>query len=139
MRVAPLSPAWSIQRAGAAQARRRIEADLQAASVRVGAHERLHAQIAGRYADSAPRYIHVSGPDGRLYAVGGSLKVDLRPVPGDPVETLRKAHAIMRAAIGPGDPSAADMRIAAAAYRLAAGARRDMETASPGSRVSLLA
>jgi hypothetical protein len=123
----------------AAQTRHRVEAELRTIDVRVKAHERIHAGTAGRYADSAPHYVYAAGPDGRLYAVGGSLKVDLRLVPGDPVETLRKAHAIMRAAIGPGDPSAADLRIAAAAYRLAAGARRDMEAVSPGSRVSLLA
>ncbi len=145
MPIEPIPQALSIRQSIAAQARRRADADLQTADVRVRAHERVHAEIAGRYADSAPRYLYVAGPDGRLYAVGGSVKVDLQPVSGDPEATLRKAQALMRAAVGPGSPSAADMRIAAEAYRLAQGAQRDIaakrgaEAYSPGSLVSLLA
>ena len=141
----PIDEALLLRRGMAAQARRRVDAGLRAADVRVKAHERIHAEIAGRYADSAPRYIYVAGPDGRPYAVGGSVSVDLHPIAGDPEATLRKAQALMRAAVGPGSPSAADMRIAAAAYRLAQTARREMAAERnaapyvPGSLVNLLA
>jgi hypothetical protein len=57
---------------------------------------------------------------------GGSIKADLSPVPGDPRATLRKASAVRRAALTPGDPSAADMRVAADAYRLAAQAKEEL-------------
>lgn len=129
----------------AAERRRSAEAALQAASVHVKAHERIHVAIAGPYAESAPRYSYAAGPDGRLYAVGGSVKVDLRPLPGDPEGTLRKAQALMRAAVGTGSPSAADLRVAAEAYRMAMAARREIEAEragrfeSPGSRVNVLA
>ncbi|OQY31611.1 MAG: hypothetical protein B6241_13615, partial [Spirochaetaceae bacterium 4572_59] len=57
------------------------------------------------------------GPYGSNYAVGGSIKVDMAPVPGSPRATLDKAQAVLRAAFAPGNPSAADMRVAAEAYR----------------------
>jgi predicted amidohydrolase len=59
--------------------------------------------------------------------VGGSVQIDLQPVPGDPEETLRKAEALLRAALSPGAPSAADLRVAAEAYRIAAEARREIQ------------
>ena len=101
--------------------------------MRVKAHEATHIAIAGPYAQGAPQLMYAIGPDGARYAVGGSVKVDLQPVPGDPEATLRKADAVMRAAIGPGEPSAADMRIAAEAYRMALQARREIEAQRAGS------
>jgi hypothetical protein len=116
----------------AGAARRRVEAELQSADVRVKAHEATHIAIAGPYAESAAQYDFAIGPDGRLYAVGGSVRVDLQPVPGDPEATLRKATAIMQAALGPGEPSAADMRVAARAYAMAMQARREIEAERAG-------
>ncbi len=124
------------------QARRRVTEDLRAANRRVKGHEQTHLAIAGAFAESAPQYTHTVGPDGQLYAVAGSVKVDVAPVPGNPEATLRKAKALMRAALGPGSPSAADLRIAAEAYRLAAWAQREMKSGrdtAPGSQVSLTA
>jgi hypothetical protein len=129
----------------AGAARRRVEAELQSADVRVKAHEATHIAIAGPYAKSAAQYDYAVGPDGTLYAVGGSVRVDLRPVPGDPEATLRKATAIMQAALGPGEPSAADTRIAAEAYAMAMQARREIEAEragqgrDPGSLVDIMA
>ncbi len=132
-------------RGAASAARHRIRAELETADVRVKAHEATHIAIAGPYAEGAPQLIYAIGPDGTRYAVGGSVKVDLQPVPGDPEATLRKAQAVMRAAIGPGEPSAADMRIAAEAYRMATQASREIEAQrtgggeTTGSRVDVLA
>jgi hypothetical protein len=123
----------------AGAARRRVEAELQGADVRVKAHEATHIAIAGPYAASAAQFSFAMGPDGRLYAVGGSVRVDLQPVPGDPEATLRKAQAIMQAALGPGAPSAADMRIAARAYTMVMQARREIEAERLGQVVDILA
>jgi hypothetical protein len=128
--------------AARAQASRRAVGELRAEDRQVRGHEQTHLAIAGPYARSAPLYTHMVGPDGHRYAVAGSVKVDIQPVPGDPGATLRKARAVMRAALGPGSPSAADLRIAAEAYRLAAWAKREIDSErpdAPGSRISLTA
>ncbi len=113
--------ARSALQAGRVQAQR-----LQQVDAEVRAHEQAHIAAAGPYARSGPQYIYAVGPDGRLYAVGGSVAVDLKPVPGNPEATLRKARALLRAAFGPTQPSAADLRVAAAAYRLEMQARREL-------------
>jgi hypothetical protein len=58
--------------------------------------------------------------------VGGHVSVDLEPVPGNPEATLRKARALQRAAFAPGQPSSADMRVAAEAYRLEQEAQQEI-------------
>lgn len=93
----------------------------------VRSHERSHLLALGPYAASGISYSTVRGPDGQSYAVGGSIKADLTEVPGDPQATLRKANAVRRAALAPGDPSSADMQVAARAYRLARDAREEIE------------
>jgi hypothetical protein len=92
----------------------------------VEAHEQNHRLALGPYAASGISYTTRRGPDGERVATGGSIKADLSPVPGNPQATLRKANAVRRAALAPGDPSSADMRVAADAYRLAQQAREDL-------------
>jgi SprA family protein len=89
----------------------------------VRAHEKAHLMSLGGAAASGIRLTTQRGPDGEAYAVGGGIKADLSPVPGNPRATLDKARAVLRAAAAPGNPSAADMRVAADAYRMARDAR----------------
>lgn len=91
----------------------------------VRAHEQAHASIGGQYA-SAPSYTYERGPDGRLYAVAGEVKIDTSPVPGDPRATLEKAEIIQRAALGVAEPSSADRAAAADARAMAAEARAEI-------------
>lgn len=91
----------------------------------VRAHEQAHAAIGGQYT-SAPSYTYERGPDGRLYAVAGEVKIDTSPVPNDPEATLEKAEIIQRAALGVAEPSAADRAAAADARAMAAEARAEM-------------
>ncbi|RKX72937.1 MAG: hypothetical protein DRP87_19800 [Spirochaetes bacterium] len=93
---------------------------------RVRTHEQLHMALLNGFAKGPPSYTYTIGPDGRLYATGGSIEVDLRAVPGDPEATMRKARMIRRAALAPGSPSPQDRRVAAEAYRLEMEARREM-------------
>jgi hypothetical protein len=81
----------------------------------------------------AATYTYLLGPDGTRYAVGGSVAVDLREVPGDPQATVEKAKAAIRAAYAVGQPSAADLRVAAEAYALEAKAQRELEEGRAGS------
>ena len=94
----------------------------------VRGHERAHLMSLGASAASGINLVTQRGPDGQTFAVGGSIKVDASPVPGDPEATLRKAKNIIHAAMAPGDPSTADMRLAAQAYRMAASAGREIQT-----------
>ncbi|MDA3957087.1 putative metalloprotease CJM1_0395 family protein [Oceanispirochaeta sp.] len=92
----------------------------------VRAHEKAHLMSLGGAAASGVQLTTHRGPDGAVYAVGGGIKVDMSPVPGNPRATLNKAQAVLRAADAPGDPSAADMRVAAEAYRMVRDARENI-------------
>lgn len=92
----------------------------------VRSHERAHLSALGGYAASDVMYDTRRGPGVETVAVGGRIAVDLTEVPGDPRATLQKARTIYAAATAPGNPSTADMRVAAEAYRLMRTARRDL-------------
>ena len=89
-------------------------------------HEQAHLAVLGGTAKSGISLITKRGADGNAYAVGGSIKVDLASVPGDPRATLKKAKTVIRAALAPGSPSSADLRTAAEAYRLARHAKEEL-------------
>ncbi len=93
----------------------------------VKAHEMAHLIAAGRYARGGPHYQYIRGPDGCFYAIGGDIKIDTSPVPGDPEATLEKARIIKRAALAPAHPSAQDRMVAALADRLAAKALMEIQ------------
>lgn len=80
----------------------------------VRAHEMAHLAAAGAYATSAAQYAYQTGPDGRKYAVGGEVGIDLSSE-RDPADTIRKMQIVQRAALAPADPSPQDMRVAAMA------------------------
>ena len=113
---------------------RRAQQQLQAENAAVRSHEQAHVRLLGGAAASPVLYDTVRGPDGQSYAVAGKIKVDLSPVPGDPAATLRKARQVRTAALAPNDPSGADMRVAAAAYRLEMQAKRNMASESDTER-----
>lgn len=74
-------------------------------------HEEAHARVGGSYAGQ-PSYTYQSGPDGKRYAVGGEVPIDIAPVSGDPEATIEKMRVVKAAALAPAEPSAADRRIA---------------------------
>jgi hypothetical protein len=92
----------------------------------VRAHEQAHKNAAGPYVRGGPYYTYQRGPDGRRYAIGGSIVLDTSPVPGDPEETIRKARTIRRAALAPADPSAQDRKIAQEAAKMEREAREEL-------------
>lgn len=92
----------------------------------VRAHEQAHLAVAGGYARGGPSFTYQRGPDGKVYAVGGEVSIDLSPIANDPQGTLRKAETIQRAALAPAQPSSADRRVAARAAALAAEARAEL-------------
>jgi len=99
----------------------------------VRTHEAAHAAVGGPYAGS-PTLTYTSGPDGRSYAVGGEVSIDMSPVAGDPQATLEKAQTVRAAALAPAQPSAQDMRVAARAMQMAA--RAYAELSAPSQKTS---
>ena len=100
-------------------------ARLQARDREVKAHEQAHLAHAGRYAAGGARYSWQTGPDGRRYAVGGEVPIDLSEEP-EPEQTIRKMQVVRRAALAPAQPSAADRTIAATATQKEARARQEL-------------
>ncbi len=88
--------------------------ELKKRDAEVRAHEQAHANTGGDLAAS-PSYEFQLGPDGRQYAVGGEVNIDLAMVPGDPQATIVKMQKVRAAALAPADPSSADRRVAAEA------------------------
>lgn len=98
---------------------------LQTRDQEVRTHEAAHAAAGGSYAGS-PSFTYERGPDGRSYAVGGEVSIDVSPIPGDPEATLQKAQQVRAAALAPSEPSAQDMKVAQRAQAMAADARMEI-------------
>jgi hypothetical protein len=92
----------------------------------VKAHEAAHKAAAGGHARGGANFEYETGPDGRRYAVGGHVDIDVSPVQGNPRATLQKAMTVQRAALAPADPSGQDRAVAAAAAQMALQARKDL-------------
>ena len=76
----------------------------------VRAHELAH-KSAGAGLTSAATFTYQQGPDGKQYAIGGEVQIQITPG-NTPEETIRRHEQVTAAATAPADPSAADMRAA---------------------------
>lgn len=88
--------------------------DLRARDREVRTHEMAHSAAGGSHTGS-PNYALERGPDGRMYAVGGDVSVDVSAVDGDPRATIAKMRQVHRAALAPAQPSGQDRAVAARA------------------------
>ncbi|HVR60870.1 MAG TPA: putative metalloprotease CJM1_0395 family protein [Polyangia bacterium] len=95
---------------------------LAARDVAVRAHEAAHMAAAGGLGGGAS-YTYETGPDGRRYAVGGEVPVQLASG-RTPDETIQNAETVRAAALAPADPSAQDLAVAAQASQMEAQARQ---------------
>jgi len=102
-----------------------VIAQLRARDREVHAHEMAHLAAAGGFATSGAHYTYQTGPDGRRYAIGGEVGIDISPE-ADPEKTLIKMQIVQRAALAPANPSPQDMRVAAAAAQAMAEARMEL-------------
>jgi len=89
---------------------------LKARDREVRAHEAAHQAAGGSLAGGAS-FAYQRGPDGRSYAVGGEVPIDLS-AGRTPEETIQRARQIRAAALAPADPSGQDLRVAAEAAAL---------------------
>lgn len=108
------------------QAEQQMIRELQARDREVRAHEQAHVAAGGNLVISGPSYTYQRGPDGRAYAIGGKVQLDVSEVEGDPEASLQKSERIRRAALAPMEPSPQDMKVAASAGQMAARARLDI-------------
>ena len=97
---------------------------LQARDREVRAHEAAHQAVAGANGGSAS-FSFQTGPDGRQYAIGGEVPIDMSTVRNDPSATFAKMEQVRRAALAPADPSSQDRSVAAQATHLADLAQRE--------------
>lgn len=96
---------------------------LQSRDREVRAHEAAHAAAGGKYVSGGPSFTYQRGPNGRFYAIGGEVQIDVSPVASSPQATLEKAEVVRRAALAPAQPSPQDLRVASNASKLASRAR----------------
>ncbi|MBP9003530.1 MAG: hypothetical protein KBH78_07915 [Candidatus Hydrogenedentes bacterium] len=92
---------------------------------RVRQHEQAHLAAGGGYVRGGAQYTYVRGPDGKMYATGGEVSIDVSPA-RTPEATIAKMQQVRRAALAPADPSPQDRNVAAAATRAEMEARRKL-------------
>jgi hypothetical protein len=99
--------------------------DLKARDLEVRAHEQAHKSVGGQYT-GAISFSYQAGPDGKRYAVGGEVPIDVSPIPGDPQATITKMTIVSAAATAPAQPSAQDQMVAAQAARIMSEAQAEL-------------
>lgn len=100
--------------------------ELKARDREVKTHEQAHIAAGGSYVKGGATYDYQTGPDGKQYAVGGSVNIDTSPVDGDPEATIAKAQVIIKAALAPAEPSGQDQKVASAARQMMSEARKEL-------------
>ena len=87
-------------------------------------HEQAHLSAAGSYARGGASYSYTTGPDGKRYATGGEVSMDVS-AESTPEATIAKMQTVKRAAMAPAEPSAQDRAVYAQAARAELKARQD--------------
>nr|WP_238566392.1 putative metalloprotease CJM1_0395 family protein [Aeromonas aquatica] len=100
-----------------------VERDLE-----VRKHEQAHQAAGGEHAGS-PAYEYADGPDGKRYASGGEVAIDIAAVHGDPAATLAKMQQVRAAALAPVEPSSQGLSVARSATVKEAQARKELMAA----------
>ncbi len=100
-----------------------IVKELEKRDAEVRAHEEAHAR-AGAGLTGRPSYEYEIGPDGKRYAIGGSVQIETSTVSNNPEATAKKADKIKAAALAADSPSAQDYAVANAAMQMKTEANR---------------
>ena len=108
---------------------RQVVNDLKKRDLEVKAHEQAHMAAGGPVVQSGATYQYQTGPDGKMYAVGGEVKIDISPE-RTPEATIRKMQQVRKAALAPAQPSSSDRAVAAQASQVEAQARMEKNNAA---------
>jgi len=95
----------------------RVISELKSRDQEVRAHEAAHSSVGGSVT-GPPNFSYEQGPDGKRYAVGGEVSVDLSSIKGDPKATIAKMQKVHAAALAPVHPSIQDARVASTATQM---------------------
>ena len=99
----------------------------------VRAHEMAHVSVGGSLVKRGAMYEYETGPDGKRYAVGGDVILDVSEG-RTPEETIRKAERVRAAAMAPAEPSPQDYKVASQADKMAAEARAQLREQQAAER-----
>jgi hypothetical protein len=92
--------------------------ELKKIDQKVKAHEQAHLSAGAGLVRGGASFEYATGPDGKLYAVAGEVKIDISPIQGKPQETIRKMERVVSAALAPADPSPQDRAVASTARNI---------------------
>ena len=106
--------------------------ELQQRDTEVRTHEQAHLSAAGAYASGGASFSFTTGPNGKRYATGGEVPIDMSKE-DTPEATLLKMQTIRRAALAPASPSSADRTIAAQASSKELQARKELQNQEDSS------
>lgn len=98
---------------------------LQSRNRDVVAHEEAHKSVGGSLA-GAISYTYERGPNGKRYAVGGDVPIQISQDPNNPQNTIARMRQVIAAALAPVDPSAQDRAVAARATQIMVSAQRSL-------------
>jgi hypothetical protein len=96
--------------------------DLKRRDTEVKAHEAAHMAAGSGIVQGGASYEYQSGPDGKMYAVGGEVQIDVS-AESSPEATIQKMQQVRAAALAPAQPSGTDRAVAAQASQIEAQAR----------------
>lgn len=103
--------------------------ELKRRDIEVRRHEQAHLAAGGQYVRGGANFSYTTGPDGRRYATGGEVSIDVS-AERTPKATIRKMQIVRRAALAPAQPSPQDRQVAAQASQKEAEARRALAQAN---------
>lgn len=106
----------------------KVISQLEARDREVRIHEQAHVAAGGQYVTSGPSYSYQTGPDGKRYAVGGNVGIDVSPIPDDPEATIAKARQVIQAAMTPAEPSSQDYAVAQSAQAMMQQAQQEVSS-----------
>ncbi|POA98552.1 hypothetical protein C2134_11130 [Chromobacterium sinusclupearum] len=105
--------------------------ELKARDTDVRRHEAAH-QAAGGSLAGAASFTYEQGPDGKQYAIGGEVPIQLSRG-STPQQTIQNAETVRAAALAPADPSGQDRAVAAEASQVEQQARQAELTQQNGN------
>ena len=101
---------------------------LQQRDMHVRAHEAAHIAVGGSLVAGGATYTYQRGPDGKLYAVGGEVKIQI-PKSKNPKENIKIARQVRAAALAPSNPSPQDLKVASMAMMMEIKAMQELNKA----------
>jgi hypothetical protein len=106
------------------QEKREVE-QLKQRDREVRQHEQAHKAAAGGYAQGGASYTYTTGPDGKRYATGGEVSIDVG-AESSPKATIAKMETVKRAALAPAEPSSQDRSVYTQASQTEASAQQEL-------------